>query len=109
MKRNILGPRIRERRREIGVTQADLARQAEALAGKHGGQLWALSKKDGRVLARYALDSPPVFDGMIVASGRIYAATVDGHLICLSEQGSTTIPTIEDQPVSTDWDQPRTD
>ena len=29
MKRNILGPRIRERRREIGVTQADLARQVE--------------------------------------------------------------------------------
>lgn len=27
MKRNILGPRIRERRREVGVTQADLARQ----------------------------------------------------------------------------------
>ena len=32
MKRNILGPRIRERRREIGVTQADLARQVEISA-----------------------------------------------------------------------------
>jgi len=27
MKRNILGPRIRERRREVGITRADLARQ----------------------------------------------------------------------------------
>jgi predicted transcriptional regulator/transcriptional regulator with XRE-family HTH domain len=32
MKRNILGPRIRERRREIGITQADLARQVEISA-----------------------------------------------------------------------------
>jgi predicted transcriptional regulator/transcriptional regulator with XRE-family HTH domain len=32
MKRNILGPRIRERRRETGITQADLARQLEISA-----------------------------------------------------------------------------
>jgi len=32
MKRNILGPRIRERRRDTGVTQADLARQVEISA-----------------------------------------------------------------------------
>lgn len=32
MKRNILGPRIRERRREIGITQAALARQVEISA-----------------------------------------------------------------------------
>ena len=32
MKRNILGPRIRERRRELGITQADLARQVEISA-----------------------------------------------------------------------------
>jgi predicted transcriptional regulator/transcriptional regulator with XRE-family HTH domain len=32
MKRNILGPRIRERRRQIGITQADLARQVEISA-----------------------------------------------------------------------------
>ncbi|MCP4876961.1 MAG: DUF2083 domain-containing protein [Gammaproteobacteria bacterium] len=32
MKRNILGPRIRERRRQTGITQADLARQVEISA-----------------------------------------------------------------------------
>ncbi|HKJ51577.1 MAG TPA: short-chain fatty acyl-CoA regulator family protein [Gammaproteobacteria bacterium] len=32
IKRNILGPRIRERRRELGVTQADVARQVEISA-----------------------------------------------------------------------------
>lgn len=32
MKRNILGPRIRERRREVGITQANLARQVEISA-----------------------------------------------------------------------------
>ena len=40
--------------------QAKLAHQAEAFKGEHGGQLWVLSKADGRRLARYALDSPPV-------------------------------------------------
>jgi len=32
MKRNILGPRIRERRRELGITQANLARKVEISA-----------------------------------------------------------------------------
>ena len=32
MKRNILGPRIRERRRQIGITQANLARELEISA-----------------------------------------------------------------------------
>ncbi|MHC4192061.1 MAG: hypothetical protein ACYSUB_20715 [Planctomycetota bacterium] len=83
-----------------------LARQAEALEGKHGGQLWAISKKDGKVLARYAINSPPVFDGMVAAVGRLYAATVDGHVLCLSEDGSTDLARIDDQPASTAWDHP---
>ena len=86
--------------------QAKLARQAEAFDGKHGVQLWAISKKDGKVLARYALNSPPVFDGMVAAAGRLYTATVDGHVLCLSEDGSADLARIDHQPVSTAWDQP---
>ena len=86
--------------------QAKLARQAEAFDGKHGGQLWALSKKDGKLLARYALDAPLVFDGLAAAAGRLYGATVDGRVLCLSEEGPAALATVEDQPVSTAWDQP---
>ncbi|MFQ5809206.1 MAG: PQQ-binding-like beta-propeller repeat protein, partial [Armatimonadota bacterium] len=34
--------------------RALLGRQVEAFAGRHGGQLWMLSKSDGKLLARYA-------------------------------------------------------
>ena len=86
--------------------RAKLARQAEAFEGKHGGQLWAVSKTDGKLLGRYALDSPPVFDGLVAAGGRLYAATMDGHVVCLSENGYHPLPTLEDRPLSTAWDQP---
>jgi outer membrane protein assembly factor BamB len=104
-------PNLVNERRAFNVpddsdVQVKLARQAEALEGKHGGQLWAISKKDGKVLARYAINSPPVFDGMVAAVGRLYAATVDGHVLCLSEDGSTDLARIDDQPASTAWDHP---
>ena len=86
--------------------QSLLASQAEAFDGQRGGQLWAVSKEDGSLLARYALDSPPAFDGMIAAAGRLYTTTVDGHVLCLSDEGTTALVTIEDQPVSSAWDQP---
>jgi len=88
--------------------QAKLARQAEALEGKLGAQLWAVSKKDGKVLARYAIDSPPVFDGMIVAAGCLYTAAMDGHIVCLSEDGSADLERIDDQPLTTAWGRPET-
>ena len=86
--------------------QSLLARQAEAFDGRRGGQLWAVSKKDGSLLGRYALDSPPAFDGMIAAAGRLYTTTVDGHVLCLSAEGTTALAAIEDQPLSSAWDQP---
>ena len=86
--------------------QARLARQAESFDGKHGGRLWALSKKDGRLLSRYTLDSPPVFDGMIASAGLLYMATVDGHVVSLSEDGSGKAPRSNDQPASSAWDHP---
>ena len=39
--------------------------------------LWALSTTDGKKLAEYPLDSPPVFDGLIAANGRLYITTID--------------------------------
>jgi len=57
--------------------------QAEALAGNQGGLLWAVAKDDGKRLAEHKLDSPPVFDGMAAARGRLYVSTMDGAVHCL--------------------------
>jgi hypothetical protein len=42
----------------------------------------AVSSADGKKLAEYDLDSPPIFDGMAAAAGRLYMSTVDGKVIC---------------------------
>jgi hypothetical protein len=51
--------------------------------GRRGALLWVVSKKDGQTLAELKLDSPPVFDGMSGAAGRLYLSTVDGNVVCL--------------------------
>ncbi len=62
-----------------------LADQDAALDGKKGALLLVVSAVDGRKLAQYDMDSPPVFDGMAGAGGRLYVATVNGELLCLCE------------------------
>jgi len=53
-----------------------------AFEGRKGALLWAVSPADGRRLAEYKLDSPPVFDGLIAAGGRLYMARRDGTVAC---------------------------
>jgi len=61
----------------------DLIRKQEAaLQGRSGGRIWAVSAEDGRKLHEYRLDSPPFFDGMAAAGGRLYVTTLDGKLRC---------------------------
>ncbi len=36
----------------------------------------------GNKLAQTALTSPPVFDGMIAADGRLYISTTNGRIVC---------------------------
>ncbi len=55
---------------------------AAALAGRKGGALRAVSAKDGAVLGELPLTSPPVFDGLIAAGGRLYMTCMDGALRC---------------------------
>ncbi len=54
-----------------------------AFEGRKGGLLWVVSSEDGRRLAEYKLEQPPVFDGLSAARGCLYLATDDGHLICM--------------------------
>ncbi len=59
-----------------------LRRQESALAGKLGGQLLAISTVDGKELAQYNLTSPPAWDAIAAAGGRLYLVTVDGKVLC---------------------------
>ena len=63
----------------------DLAEAAAGLEGKRGGLLWAVSASDGKRLSEYRLDSPPVFDGMAAAGGRLYLSLDDGRVLCLKD------------------------
>jgi len=65
--------------------KAALQAHAEGLAGKKGGALWVISARDGTKQAEVPLASPPVFDGMAAAGGRVYVTTMDGKMLCLGE------------------------
>jgi len=61
-------------------------RTAQALAkwqGRKGGVLWVLSTEDGRKLSEVRLASPPVYEGMATAYGKLFVALKDGSIICL--------------------------
>jgi hypothetical protein len=72
--------------------QRRLAEQAAALQGKKGAVLMAVSAADGGPLARYEIDSPPVFDGMIAAQGHLYLATAQGDLVCFRPSATAALP-----------------
>jgi len=53
-----------------------------ALENRKGGVLHVISAKDGLDTNEYTLDSPPVFDGLVAADGKLFMATTDGKLNC---------------------------
>jgi outer membrane protein assembly factor BamB len=55
-----------------------------AFEGRRGARLAAVAAEDGTTIAEHQLDTPPVFDGLIAAAGRLYASLEDGSLICLA-------------------------
>jgi hypothetical protein len=52
-----------------------------AIEGRTDGALIVLSSADGKTLAEYRLDRPPVFDGMAAAEDSIYVATTGGKVL----------------------------
>jgi hypothetical protein len=48
--------------------------------------LRVVSATEGKKLAEYELESPPVFDGMIAASERLFISTRDGRLLCMGKR-----------------------
>jgi hypothetical protein len=57
-----------------------------AMEGERGGLLWTVSAADGKKLAALTLESPPVFDGMAAANGRLYVSTEDGRVRCFGSR-----------------------
>ena len=66
-----------------------------AFEDRKGAQLVAVSAQDGNRLSGTPLACPPVFDGMIAASGRLFASLRDGTVVSLarvSHQTSAATP-----------------
>jgi outer membrane protein assembly factor BamB len=64
--------------------KAKAIKQDEALAGKGGAFLLGLSAKKGETQFKVDLPSPPVWDGMAVAAGKLFIADKQGHLTCFA-------------------------
>ncbi len=58
----------------------------EGEGGNKRAMLMAISTSDGTELAKYPLDSPPNFDGMAAAYGRLYVSMTDGSLVCMAQE-----------------------
>jgi hypothetical protein len=61
---------------------------AAAYEGRLGGLIWMMRSESGELVATHELNSPVVWNGLAVARNRLYAATRDGHVVCLA--GSPT-------------------
>jgi outer membrane protein assembly factor BamB len=59
-----------------------------AFEGTKGARIAAISATDGTPLSESSLDSPPVFDGMIAANGKLFVSLRDGSLTCLAAEAS---------------------
>ncbi|MEW6357607.1 MAG: PQQ-binding-like beta-propeller repeat protein [Planctomycetota bacterium] len=79
--------------------QAKLDDHVAAFEGKKGAVLMAVAKADGKKLSAYRLDSPPVFDGMIAAGGRLFVSTMDGKVVCLGAGEGEALQTAPDVEV----------
>lgn len=56
-----------------------------AFEGRKGGVLEVYSNVDGKKLREYPLESPPVYDGMAAANGRVYLSLDSGGIVCYGE------------------------
>lgn len=50
--------------------------------GRKGGLLTVVSAQDGSATDQYKLNSPPVWDGMAAANGKLFFSTENGELQC---------------------------
>ncbi len=70
---------------ETEEAQKQIRAQDAALKGRRGAMLYVVDADGGKTLFECKLDSPPAFDGLIVASGRVFFADMAGNIVCLGE------------------------
>jgi len=58
--------------------------------GRCGGAVLVRAEDNGAAVAEYSLNSPPVWDGMAAANGRLYIATQDGRIVCLAGESCSS-------------------
>ena len=58
----------------------------KALDGKGDSFLQARSASDGKLLAKYTLNAPPVFDGMAALPGKLFVPLKDGSILCFAKE-----------------------
>lgn len=63
-----------------------------AFEGRKGAMLQVFSASDGALLKEHPLTSPPVFDGMAAANGRLYLSTKAARVVCLAARQSGGSP-----------------
>jgi hypothetical protein len=57
-----------------------------AFEGKKGGLLRIVYPGTGKNLGEYELDSPPVFNGMVVTENNLYLSTRNGRVLCFGSK-----------------------
>ncbi len=65
--------------------QKQLEEEDASLEGHRGAKLWIMNVETGSQDGSLDLDSPPVWDGMVVARGKLYVATMDGQVKCFGK------------------------
>lgn len=70
------------------ATQKLLAKQDAVFRGKNGGMLQVVDAGSGETLTELELNSPPVFDGLIVVDGKVFLSTMDGHVVAMDAEAN---------------------
>jgi hypothetical protein len=81
----LAGPPELDDTRRSELTLEDAGKAEAVFLGRQGASLCAVAAADGRQLAESKLASPPVFDGMIAARGRLFVSLQNGSLVCFGE------------------------
>ncbi len=82
---DVLDENMARIRYEDPQTRKKMEKQADALEGRCGAILMALSRKNGKIITRTELDSSPVWDGMIAANGRLLLSMENGSVVCFGK------------------------
>jgi outer membrane protein assembly factor BamB len=81
---NILDEEAAVAQRYDRSVQKQIDAQQDSIDGKKGAVIKAISAKDGSEKSELKLKSPPVWDGMAAANGKLFMADMDGNVTCFS-------------------------